>query len=259
MSVNKRSESGSNTATININITFYIENRSFLNTMSSFHDIYPFDLSINLKENHNEMGIFHFSYIFNTEIGSNLKNTSTTSNENDNTNESFTDIQLWLIRGLIWYYAFNHEEAIYCFKQALSLDNNCIMAYYGISISNGPNYNSKSMLRDSFPSAKEAYNNCLKANHLLDNPLIKASLSTIEILLIQALTCRFNDIDTIDPNETEILQNTELYTIALSKIYQQYPDNVNVACMYAESLMNYSPWALWDLNTGNYYYLLRIA
>ena len=30
--------------------------------------------------------------------------------------------QLWFDRGLVWAYAFNHDEAIRCFHKALSLD-----------------------------------------------------------------------------------------------------------------------------------------
>ena len=39
------------------------------------------------------------------------------------------DAQLWFDRGLNWTYAYNHEEAVACFKQALQSDPHCAMAW----------------------------------------------------------------------------------------------------------------------------------
>src|SRR3954468_21568290 len=49
--------------------------------------------------------------------------------------------QTWFDRGLIWSYAFNHEESAKCFEQALCYDKNCTMAYWGLAYTIGPNYN----------------------------------------------------------------------------------------------------------------------
>ena len=49
--------------------------------------------------------------------------------------------QLWFDRGLNWIYAFNHEEAIVCFRKALEVDPECAMAHWGIAYAIGPNYN----------------------------------------------------------------------------------------------------------------------
>jgi len=49
--------------------------------------------------------------------------------------------QKWFDRGLIWTYAFNHEEAAHCFEKAISNDPECVMAYWGLAYSLGPNYN----------------------------------------------------------------------------------------------------------------------
>ncbi|KAK9310955.1 hypothetical protein V1522DRAFT_103677 [Lipomyces starkeyi] len=37
--------------------------------------------------------------------------------------------QSWFDRGLIWTYAFNHEEAAECFEKAIASDSTCAMAY----------------------------------------------------------------------------------------------------------------------------------
>ena len=49
--------------------------------------------------------------------------------------------QVWFDRGLVWAYAFNHEEAIRCFERALELDPDLAIARWGIAYSIGPNYN----------------------------------------------------------------------------------------------------------------------
>ena len=42
------------------------------------------------------------------------------------------EAQRWFDRGLIWIYAYHHEEAILCFQKALEADNNCAMAHWGV-------------------------------------------------------------------------------------------------------------------------------
>ena len=49
--------------------------------------------------------------------------------------------QDWFDRGLVWAYAFNHEEAIGCFERALALDADLAIARWGIAYAIGPNYN----------------------------------------------------------------------------------------------------------------------
>ena len=41
--------------------------------------------------------------------------------------------QVWFDRGLVWAYAFNHEEAIRCFERALALDPDLAIARWGIA------------------------------------------------------------------------------------------------------------------------------
>jgi len=157
--------------------------------------------------------------------------------------------QLWLSRGLVWYYAFNHEESILCFKKALELGGNPVMAHYFISLCHGPNYNTETMNRDQFPSAKDAYQESQTALALLKED--SSYLSEVEIALVEALPCRFNNPDSEEFQGLDAIdQNTDVYAEAMLTIYQRFPEDPNVACMYAEALLNKSPWHLWDLNTG---------
>ena len=49
--------------------------------------------------------------------------------------------QTWFDRGLVWAYAFNHEEAAACFERAAEAGPGCAMAYWGLAYALGPNYN----------------------------------------------------------------------------------------------------------------------
>ncbi len=43
--------------------------------------------------------------------------------------------------GLNWTYAFNHEEAVVCFRRAVEADPGCAMAWWGVAYAGGPFYN----------------------------------------------------------------------------------------------------------------------
>src|SRR5581483_2483266 len=51
------------------------------------------------------------------------------------------EAQRWFDRGLVWCYAFNHEEALRCFRRAVEADPGCGMAHWGVAYAIGPNYN----------------------------------------------------------------------------------------------------------------------
>ena len=173
----------------------------------------------------------------------------------------------WLKCGLTWYYAFNHEEAIECFKRVISLSGDtCAMAHWGISICNGSilwtmnyriisisiighNYNTIGMSRETFPSAYHAHYHAQRAFELSKVIPIRQTLSSIEIALIDALQVRFNPLPE-DESIVPIYENTEAYVHALEIVFAQFPDIPCIGCLYVESLLNYSPWKLWDLNTG---------
>ena len=54
---------------------------------------------------------------------------------------SSPEAQEYFGQGLAWMYAFNHDEAIRSFARAAELDPGCAMAWWGIALCEGPNYN----------------------------------------------------------------------------------------------------------------------
>ena len=51
------------------------------------------------------------------------------------------EAQQWFDRGLMWIYGFDLEMAGRCFREAIALDDNCAMAWWGVSLAAGPQYN----------------------------------------------------------------------------------------------------------------------
>jgi hypothetical protein len=42
--------------------------------------------------------------------------------------------QTWFDRGMVWCYAFHHEESARCFERAISEDSSCAIAYWGVGL-----------------------------------------------------------------------------------------------------------------------------
>lgn len=186
-------------------------------------------LDLGKPENSNEFGILSFSVY-----------------GDDTTKEN---LQFFLKYGMVWYYAFNHEEAIACFKKALSIDKKCAMAHWGISMCNGSNYNSQFMCRDSFPSASDAHHHAVLASKLAFECRENRTLSDIELDLIDALSIRFNPV--LEDSGDQIPQNTLEFSVAMKKVYDKHFMHPCIASLYAEALMNFHPWHLWDLDSGD--------
>jgi tetratricopeptide (TPR) repeat protein len=137
--------------------------------------------------------------------------------------------QKYFDQGLALLYGFNHDEAAKAFTQASKLDPDLAMAYWGVALVNGMNYNAP-----EFPNALNvARENLKKARELAP----KASAS--EQAYIAALTKRYGDDSPADQRE-------KAYSDAMEEVYENNVDDLDAATLYAETLMNLSPWKLWS-------------
>ncbi|KAK3186814.1 hypothetical protein K4F52_004560 [Lecanicillium sp. MT-2017a] len=155
------------------------------------------------------------------------------------------EAQIWFDRGLIWCYAFNHEEATKCFERAIALDPDCVMAYWGVAYALGPNYNKPWDLfeHEEMLSATERTHNAVeKAMEVAE------SATPAERALVQALRKRYPKSQNTDVEECSIW-NKE-YADAMSAVNAEFPDDLDVATLYADSMMNLTPWQMWDIRTG---------
>ena len=147
--------------------------------------------------------------------------------------------QLWFDRGLNWLYGYNHQEAVKCFRKAVEYDPTCVMAYWGIAYGVGCNYNKPwevflpTMVANSMQEARLAINT---ASQYLD------IVTLVEVALIKTLEKRFQK-DGTHEEETLKQWNTD-YSNAMRDVYQQFPDDWDVVTLFAEALINRTPWQL---------------
>lgn len=144
--------------------------------------------------------------------------------------------QTWFDRGLVWAYAFNHEEAIRCFERALEHDPDLAIARWGIAYSVGPNYN----------KAWEAFDPVDLAASL-SRARTELALATqgratpVEQGLIAALRTRFSD---------DLDAGRIAYAEAMTALAAVHPDDIDVQALAADALVNVTAWALWNTTTG---------
>ncbi len=141
-------------------------------------------------------------------------------------------VQQYVNQGLVLAYGFNHAEAARSFYYASKLDPECAMAYWGFAYVLGPNYNA-GMEPDNY---ERAYIAIQKALQLSNN-----DISTKEKALINALAKRYLKDPVDDRNELDIA-----YSKAMAEVYENFPNDADVATLYAESMMDLHPWDLWD-------------
>jgi len=141
------------------------------------------------------------------------------------------EAQEYFDQGLALLYGFNHEAAILSFQQTLVLDSNCAMAWWGQAFSAGPNINNPNM--DSLAKIA-AWETLLKAEEHFE------SASPVEQGLIKALSKRYT---WPAPDDRKALDTA--YAAAMAEVYATFPNDPDVAVLYADALMNLQPWDLW--------------
>jgi tetratricopeptide (TPR) repeat protein len=153
------------------------------------------------------------------------------------------EAQLWFDRGLVWTYAYNHEEAIACFERALEADADCAMAHWGVAYCIGPNYNKP---WEAFEEEEKPEALALAASASKKALALKDKVTPVERALIEALPHRYPD----SPDIEEFSPWNDAYAAAMRKVHAEYRDDLDVAALFAEAIMNRTPWQLWDLPSG---------
>lgn len=167
------------------------------------------------------------------DLGSHSRSVSTSSAE----------AQRWFDRGLVWTYGYNHEEAIACFRKVLEHDPECAMAHWGIAYCAGPNYNKP---WEAFETSERA--DCIAmARVAIDaSGAMLDRLEPVERALIEAVSSRY-------PASAEVEDFgpwNDAFAQAMRDVWQRFPDDLDVSAIFAEALMNRTPWQLWVLPSG---------
>jgi tetratricopeptide (TPR) repeat protein len=141
------------------------------------------------------------------------------------------EAQKFFDQGLSLIYAFNHDEAHRSFQRAAELDPQLAMAWWGMALAVGPNYN----LDAEAEQLKKAYESVQTAIKL------SATAPEHERAYIQALAQRYS----ADP-KTDKKELARAYKGAMAELARRYPDDLDAATLYGESMMNLRPWELWS-------------
>lgn len=139
--------------------------------------------------------------------------------------------QKYFDQGLRLTYAFNHWEAARAFRMAQKLDPDCAMCYWGDALVLGPNINLP-MQDDAVAPAFAAIEN---AKQLAGKASIK------ERALIEALSRRYAN----DP-KADRAKLDAAYAEAMGKVAARYPNDLEIATLYTEALMDTQPWDYWE-------------
>jgi tetratricopeptide (TPR) repeat protein len=138
--------------------------------------------------------------------------------------------QAYFDQGLRLSYAFNHGEAQRAFRMAQKLDPDCAMCFWGEALVLGPNIN----LPMQEAAMAPAYAAAQKAKALA------GKASAREQALIGALTARYGS----DPKAARPPFD-KAYAAAMVKVAAQFPTDHEIATLYAEAVMDLSPWDYW--------------
>jgi tetratricopeptide (TPR) repeat protein len=140
--------------------------------------------------------------------------------------------QQYFDQGLMFMFAFNHDEAVRAFRQAANLDPEAAMPYWGIALASGMNYNDPSFTPEKAKTTADAL---AKARE-------KArGAAAVDQALIEALAARYPD-----PAPKERADAEKAYSKAMKAVSEKFPKDADVGALYAESLMNLRPWDLWQ-------------
>ena len=139
--------------------------------------------------------------------------------------------QSYFDQGLRLAYAFNHLEAQRAFRMAQKLDPKCAMCFWGEALVLGPNINA--------PMGSSAVNPAWTA--ITRAKTIAKHASTKERALIEALAKRYAKNPKADRKHLD-----SAYAQAMGKLAARFSEDDEIAVLYAESLMDLSPWDYWE-------------
>ena len=142
--------------------------------------------------------------------------------------------QFYFNQGISMYYSFHMIEAKGSFRKATWFDPDCTMAWWGLAMAYGVNYNYA--MPKNAPQAMEAM-----AKALATAP----NKPPLEQALAATLPARYNADTTITRQ-----QQNEDYANAIEQVYLQHTHNANLTALLADALMVQHPWDLYDI-AGN--------
>ncbi len=146
--------------------------------------------------------------------------------------------QRYFDQGMRLVYGFNHGEAIRAFTEAARLDPNCPMCYWGIAYAHGPHVNAgidSAAGVAAYAAAQQALS-------------LASRVTPRERAYIRAVAKRY-----AAPPPADRAPLDSAYARAMGDVVRQYPNDLDAATLYAESLMDLRPWNYWNQQTSEPY------
>jgi tetratricopeptide (TPR) repeat protein len=142
------------------------------------------------------------------------------------------EAQKFFDQGFILVYGFNHDEAVRAFRRASELDPQMAMAYWGLALALGPNYNETAISQERMKAAHEAAQKGLA---------LAAKAPEHERAFLEALARRFSLDSSADQKKLWID-----YRDAMRELMRRYPDDLDAATLWADAAMIINAWKLWS-------------
>ena len=163
----------------------------------------------------------------------------------DSINDSSSERETWFNRGMVWLYGFDLEMAFRCFEKASQLNDNCAISNWGMACASGIYYN-KPWVRMQKDELAEKLHKTYEYSRLAKSKI--AFASDKESMMIEALQARYQSSTPASPAQYDSWNDD--YAKQMREVYQRFPDDNDVCALFAEALMTRTPWALWNLRSG---------
>jgi len=147
------------------------------------------------------------------------------------------EAQIYCDRALNQLFGVCYPEAIRLFKKALEFDENIPFALWGISYCYGPGINYNNMPEEYYIKGYESY---LKALEKIEYA------NECEKDLINSLQYRYpREIPKTFQEKIEVIRN---YRKEFRKIYEKYPDDIDIVSIYVEGIISIHRTMLWNID-----------
>jgi tetratricopeptide (TPR) repeat protein len=145
-------------------------------------------------------------------------------------------VQAFFNQGVNLSYGFNHAEAGRAFREVARRAPSCAMAYWGQALVLGPNINAP-MAPEDEPKAHELIQKAVS---------LSAKATPRERDYIKALSARYSG------KADERGANDKAYADAMRSLSTKYPNDLDAATLFAESMMDLRPWDYWTRDNHPY-------
>ncbi|WP_454780377.1 tetratricopeptide repeat protein [Legionella sp. WA2022007384] len=161
--------------------------------------------------------------------------------------------QKFFNQGIVLFYGFEWGESARSFKEAMRLDPQCGMCYWGFALATGSKINAP-MSGHEYPDAKKAIEKAVTLKQFMtprENAYILALIERFKHQPRQQQTessgtfsCHRSSTNFDKSSSTEIAA----YAQAMEKIVADYPTDNNAKALYAYALFEVIEWKFWGID-----------